>query len=472
MPFLPENRISPSRARLRQVIFLTCLTILFLPALAKGMSLLTPEEIFPLKIDGLQYEVPALVLEGPSLDDKDIRTPEPLTEKAGRERDYVILTAYDRDASVRRMVEKQINLYLTTRRKTFQKWLERSGRFQSLIRDVLEEEGLPPDLVYLPLIESGYRLSARSRARAVGPWQFIAATAKRYGLRINYWLDERRDPVKATRAASRYLRDLYRDFQSWPLALAAYNAGEGRIRYAIRKGKTDDYWKLARSRRYLKRETRYYVSRFIAAGMIAADPEKYGFLDLDYHEPFRFDEVKISSPVSLSFVGRCTGTDTETIRRLNPELKRWCTPPDFKSYTLRVPEGKAGEFLSCYRKASPRERMPRIPYIVKKGDTLYEIAKRYRIPRKELYSMNRGVNPRRLRPGMMIFLPPSESRISSISRTASDPGLVPYTIRKGDTLSGIARRYGVKTRQILALNRTIHPRRLRPGSVIYLPPSE
>ncbi len=472
MSFLPENRISPYRTKPWQTLLFSWLVILFLPSLTMGISLLSTEEIFPLKVDSLQYEVPAPVLEDPYLDDTSGTTTEPPPLEASPKRDYVILTAYDRDASVRRMVEKQINLYLTTRRKTFQKWLERSGRFQSLIRDVLEEEGLPPDLVYLPLIESGYRLSARSRARAVGPWQFIAATAKRYGLRINYWLDERRDPVKATRAASRYLRDLYQDFQSWPLALAAYNAGEGRIRYAIRKGKTDDYWKLARSRRYLKRETRHYVSRFIAAGMIAAAPEKYGFLDLEYHEPFRFDEVEISSPVSLSFVGRCTGTDTKTIRQLNPELKRWCTPPDFKSYTLRVPEGKAGEFLSCYRRATPRERMPRIPYIVKKGDTLYEIAKRYRIPRRELYSMNRGVNPRRLRPGMMIFLPPSESRISSISRAASDPSLVPYTIRKGDTISEIASRYGVKARQVLALNRTLNPRRLRPGSVIYLPSSE
>ncbi len=461
--------------RYRLIIGVLFTLTFFLPlsVRAVGLDLLSPQEIVPFQIDPEVYNFsdllsPELTPPSNSADGAD------LNEPSYEQEDYVILAAYEEDDSVKRMVEKQLNLYLTTKRNTFQTWLERSGRYKDLIQELLKKESLPPDLVFLPLIESGYKLSARSRARAVGPWQFISATAKRYGLRINYWIDERRDPVKSTLAAARYLKDLYEDFKSWPLALAAYNAGEGRIRYAIRKGRTRDYWKLASSRRYLKRETRQYVSKFIAAGIIATNPELYGFSDLQYGEPFRFDEVKINSPVSLKFVAGCTGTTVSRIKELNPELKRWCTPPDMSSYTIRVPYGKGGEFQKCYNSAKPSERMPRIPYIVRKGDTLYDIARKFGVPRREVYSMNRGINPRRLRPGMMIFLPPSDStgRVSKVTNLRADPTLVPYKVRKGDTLYEIAKKRGIKLSKLIAINRNTDPRALRPGSTIYLPFSE
>ena len=331
--------------------------------------------------------------------------PDTLQETQEEKSEYVILASYTENELVRQYVDRQIKIYTTKKRKTFAQWLARAGRYIELIKRILREEGLPEELVYLPLIESGFNTRARSHARAVGPWQFISATAKKYGLKINYWVDERRDPVKSTHAAARYLKNLYEQFGSWPLALAAYNAGEGRVRRALRKCKTDDYWRIIKTR-YLKRETKHYVSKFFAAGIIASDPEKYGFNDIQYHEPIRFEEVTIDKPASLKFIARCAKTSLRYIRELNPELKRWCTPVDEPAYTLRIPEGTREDFLECFYKAPPNRRMPRVPYIIKKGDTIYEIAKRFGIKRKDIFALNKGVNPRRLHPGRILYLPP------------------------------------------------------------------
>ncbi|NOX20451.1 MAG: transglycosylase SLT domain-containing protein [Nitrospirae bacterium] len=324
---------------------------------------------------------------------------------ANNKPEYVILASYSENELVKKYVDRQINIYTTKKRRTFAQWLARAGRYLDLIKSILREEGLPEELVYLPLIESGFNTRARSHARAVGPWQFISATAKKYGLKIDYWVDERRDPVKSTRAAARYLKDLYDQFGSWPLALAAYNAGEGRVRRALRKTKTDDYWRIIKTR-YLKRETKYYVSKFFAAGIIASDPEKYGFSDIQYHEPIKFEEVTIDKPASLKFIAQCANTTLQHIKELNPELKRWCTPVDVPAYKLRIPEGIKEDFLECFNSAPPNKRMPRVPYIIKKGDTIYEIAKRYGIKRKDIFALNKGINPRRLRPGRILYLPP------------------------------------------------------------------
>jgi len=377
--------------------------------------------------------------------------------------EFVLLASYKEDDSARDRVERHIYLYTTQKRRTFATWLQRSGRYLDTIKAILRENGLPEDLVYLPLIESGFSTDARSSAHAVGPWQFIQSTGKSYGLRMDYWRDERRDPIKSTIAAARYLKDLYNQFGSWPLALAAYNAGEGKIRRALRKSRSDNYWRIIRTR-YLKRETKNYVSKFIAAGIIASDPEKYGFTDIDYHEPMRFDEAEINSPVSLSFIAKCTGSTIREIRELNPELKRWCTPPDLRTYKIRIPEGTAGRFMECFNNAPARERMPKIPYIVKKGDTLWDIARTFQVTRRELYALNKGINPKRLRPGSIIYLPPSDDIL-----TAQSTPKTPYIIKKGDTLWEIAKRLRITQKELYVLNKDINPTRLRPGSVIYLP---
>ncbi|HEC98710.1 MAG TPA: LysM peptidoglycan-binding domain-containing protein [Nitrospirae bacterium] len=377
--------------------------------------------------------------------------------------EFVFLASYKDDDSARNRVDRHIYLYTTKKRKTFATWLQRSGRYLDTIKAILKEDKLPADLVYLPLIESGYSTDARSSAHAVGPWQFIESTGKSYGLKTDYWRDERRDPIKSTVAAARYLKDLYNQFGSWSLALAAYNAGEGNIRRALRKSRSDNYWRIIRTR-YLKRETRNYVSKFIAAGIIASEPEKYGFTDIDYHEPLKFEAAEINSPVSLSFIAKCTDSTVKTIRGLNPELKRWCTPPDLKTYRVRVPEGTGERFSECFNSATPEERMPKIPYIIKKGDTLWDLAKSFHFTRKELYALNKGINPRRLRPGSIIFLPPTNGAYITETRPKT-----PYIIKKGDTLWDIAKRLRITRKELYALNKDINPERLRPGSIIYLP---
>ena len=250
---------------------------------------------------------------------------------------------YDIPITINKQVEFFIEYFQTRVSKRFGIWLARSGRYVPMMRAILKEHGLPEDLVYLAMIESGFSCKAYSRAHAVGPWQFIRGTARRYGLKVNYWVDERRDPVKSTYAAAKYLRDLYAEFNSWYLAAAGYNAGEVKIRRALARYGADDFWSISqRKRRYLKQETKQYVPKMIAAALIAKNPSKYGFDDIKYDAPLKFDQVKVYAGTSVSVAAKLIGLKTGAISELNPELRRWCTPPTDGMYTLRVPAGKGG----------------------------------------------------------------------------------------------------------------------------------
>ncbi len=257
---------------------------------------------------------------------------------------FKTISDYSHNELAVKAVKRNISFFSEKIRERFSLWLSRSGKYLELMQGILKENGIPEEIVFLPLIESGFNPYAYSPARAAGYWQFIASTAKRYGLKINWWRDERRDPVKSTEAAANYLKDLYEMFGSWNLAMAAYNAGEGRILKALNKTKTDDYWSLLNTR-YIRSETKDYVPKFIAASLIANSPQNFGFEDLEYHPPLNYDEVKIESPVDLEVIAECTETTEEVIRGLNPELRRWCTPPDVPEYVLRIPEGKKDLFL-------------------------------------------------------------------------------------------------------------------------------
>lgn len=304
-------------------------------------------------------------------------------------------------------VNENIHLFTYRIREKFSLWLSRSGKYLDLMKEILQEKGVPEEIVFLSLIESGFNPYAYSPARAVGHWQFIASTAKRYGLTINWWKDERRDPIKSTTAAASYLKDLYGMFGSWNLAMAAYNAGEGKILKALNRTKTDDYWSLL-STRHIKRETKEYVPKFIAASLIANRPEDFGFVNLEYHPPLDYDEVIITSPVDLGVIAECAETTIEVIKELNPELRRWCTPPDVPEYTLRIPEGKKDIFL---------EKLPQVPaeelftidiYRVKKGDTLKSISKKTGVPVQVILDLNSMEKIIPLTPGAQIYLPPKE----------------------------------------------------------------
>lgn len=302
-------------------------------------------------------------------------------------------------------VKKNISLFSEKIREKFSLWLSRSGRYLDLMKEILKEKDVPEEIVFLPLIESGFNPYAYSPARAAGYWQFIASTAKRYGLKINWWRDERRDPVKSTEAAADYLNDLYEMFGSWNLAMAAYNAGEGKILKALNKTNTDDYWELLNTK-HIKNETKNYVPKFIAASLIANSPQNFGFEDLEYHPPLNYDRVTISSPVDLEVIADCAETTVKTIKELNPELRRWCTPPDVSEYSLRIPAGKKDFFLKNLSQIPEEKRFTVDIYKAKKGDTFKRISKKTGIPVQVILDLNSLEKIIPLKEGTKIYLPP------------------------------------------------------------------
>ena len=273
------------------------------------------------------------------------------------------------------------------------------------MQEILRDKDIPENIVFLSLIESGFSPHAYSVAHAAGPWQFIASTAKRYGLEINWWKDERRDPVKSTGAAASYLRDLHKMFGSWNLAMAAYNAGEGRIQRAMKSSNADNYWALLGTS-YIRPETKDYVPKFIAASLIASNPRDFGFDEIEYHDPLSFDEVELKFPVDLSVAAECAGTTLEEIKRLNPELRRWCTPPDVSSYRLKIPEGTKEQFLEALEAVPENERFTIDRYTVKKGETFNGIAKKTGIPVSVILALNSMEKIMPLKTGSVIYLPP------------------------------------------------------------------
>lgn len=305
---------------------------------------------------------------------------------------------------VNRDVEWFIRYFQTTNRKHFTRWLERSARYIPIMKQIFDANGLPTDLVYLAMIESGFNNAAYSHRHAVGPWQFIRGTAKRYNLNIDWWIDERRDPLKATVAAAQYLKDLYDMFNSWFLAAAGYNAGENKIKRAIRRHQTQDFWEL-KNGRYLKPETKQYIPKLIAATLIAKDPVKYGFYDLQYFDPLAFDTVTVDAPIDLRDIARITDSPYEEIKRLNPELRRWCTPPHITEYQLKIPPGKKEVFLTHYETIKPKDKMLFHSHQVRSGETLSHIARRYGTPVQPIMEMNNISSPKRLRPGQHLIIP-------------------------------------------------------------------
>jgi membrane-bound lytic murein transglycosylase D len=316
-----------------------------------------------------------------------------------------IVSDYSSNEVAVRAVEKNITLFSERIKERFSLWLSRSGKYMELMKEILRGENIPEEIVFIPLIESGFNPYACSPARAVGYWQFIASTAKKYGLKINWWMDERRDPVKSTMAAANYFKDLYEMFGSWNLAMAAYNAGEGKILKAISKTNTGDYWSLLDTK-YIRSETKDYVPKFIAASMIANSPEDFGFQELEYHSPLDYDEVVIELPLDLRVVADCAETTLAVIKELNPELRRWCTPPDVSEYTLRIPEGKKDVFFRNLSLVPQEERFSIDTYTVKKGDTFKKISRRTGVPVQVVLDLNSMEKIIPLRDGMEIYLPP------------------------------------------------------------------
>ncbi len=317
----------------------------------------------------------------------------------------IILIDYNHNEVAEKSVTKYILFFTEKMREKFSLWLSRSGKYTELMGDILKENSIPEVMVFIPLIESGFNPHAYSRARAVGYWQFIASTAKKYGLVINWWMDERKDPVKSTMAAANYFKDLYDMFGSWNLAMAAYNAGEGKILRALNKTNADDYWSLLGTR-YIKRETKDYVPKFIAASLIAMSPEEFGFEELEYHPPLDYDEVTVFSSIDLEVAAECAETTPEIIKELNPELRRWCTPPDLPEYKLRIPVGKKDIFLENLSQIPEENRFPVDTYTVKKRDSFKRISKKTGVPVQVILDLNSLEKIIPLKAGEKIYLPP------------------------------------------------------------------
>ncbi len=361
-------------------------------------------------------------------------------------------------------VKEKIVFFQTEAHKPFARWLGRSTRYLPMIRRIFAEEGLPQDLAYLPLIESGFNPNAYSWAHAVGIWQFIKGTARLYGLDVNWWVDERRDPEKSTRAAAKYLKKLYSIFGDWHLALAAYNCGEGRILRAIKKQKTQNYWELD-----LPTQTENYVPLFIAALIIAKDPQKYGFDDVIYEAPLDYDVVWVDEVVDLRLAARCAETSPEEIKLLNPELVRGCTPPKAKRYPLKVPKGKGAAFVENYRKVPDSEKTAWYRHRVKRGESLWTIARRYGTSVQALIDANSIKNPRALRPGAYLLVPIDRTKAQRIAAKEARRKSGKYVVKKGDTIIGIAKKLGVSAKKLMEANGLTAKSVIRPGQVLRVP---
>lgn len=403
--------------------------------------------------------------------DEILQPPEEVVEKPEE-------VTYDFPIVINKQVEFYLNLFQNEQRRYFERWLARSTIYLPYIKEQLRENGLPIDLAYLALIESGYNPSAYSKSHAVGLWQFIRSTGREYGLRVNSHIDERRNPEKSTLSAIRYLDDLYNQFDSWYLAVAAYNAGQGKISRAIKRYKTRDFWKLA-SQRYLKLETKRYVPKLIAAIILAKNPEKYGFTDIDYKNPKPYDVIEVPPMTDLQAVATASGENLETIRQLNNELLKWYTPPGKAKYSLRIPHGSHDLVAQNLTRLHPVVTTDYKTHVVKKGDTLTAICRKYNLNKTTLLKAN-NLQSARLRAGQRLRIPyqttkyvllkEGETPQSRFASAGKGGQLYLYVVKKGDTLSRIARLYNVTPEIIMQWNNleSIHKIKVNQSLALYL----
>ncbi|MGM0462398.1 MAG: LysM peptidoglycan-binding domain-containing protein [Fibrobacterota bacterium] len=382
-----------------------------------------------------------------------------------------IAAHYNIPIAYNKRVSKALIAMLSTRRQPYMnRLLSRGEQFRPFMNEIFAEYGLPTDLTYLPLLESAFNLKAYSVAHASGLWQFIPSTGKIFGLRQNYWIDERRDPIKATHAAAQYLSRLHDMFDDWYLALAAYNCGEGRVGRELKRSDGPTYWDLDR----LPRETRNYVPLFIAYQIIAKNPACFGF-DYDPVDTlYTFDTVTVSDCLDKRKIAEGINVSFEKLQELNPHIKRWATPPDMENVTLYLPAGKRSEFDEYYAELTPEDKVDWYRYRVQRGDNLSNIARAFNTSVEAIQSLNsmRGTS---IIAGRHIFIPvPSGMDAEEILETERDISSqesteeVRYRVQRGDNASVIAKNFGVSLGDMRRWNSGKNLSRLNVGDILIL----
>lgn len=349
-------------------------------------------------------------------------------------------------------VEGILTYFQGSGRKFVTSVLERMGLYEDMILETLRKENLPQDLIYVAAAESAFNPFALSRKGAKGMWQFMPFRGKEYGLRRDRWVDEREDPVKSTLAAARHLKDLYLMFGDWYLAMAAYNCGPGNVRKAIERTGYADFWKL-HELKALPNETMNYIPIILATALVSKDPQAYGF-DVERRAPLATDRVVVTVPTDLRLVAQLVNRSPDEIVRLNPGLLRWSTPPNVPEFVLNLPAGTKELFEEAIAAVPPEQRLWWRAHHLAEGETLAEIARKFRVSEAALLKANGLGGEAALEAGTRLLIPLGPGRSGALIRTGGGGPRVAYRyrIRSGDTLSTIAERFGVTAQEIRRWN--------------------
>lgn len=404
----------------------------------------------------------------------------------------LVNTKFDIPVTWNKQTAMWVKFFTGKGRRHFVNYTQRAGRYAPVLSKIMADNGLPRDLIYLAMAESGFQNHARSWAKAVGPWQFMPATGRKFGLNIDWYVDERRDPLKATIAAANYLKTLHGLFGSWELAAAGYNAGEGKIARAIRMYRTHDFWNLSKGR-YLRPETKNYVPKIMALAIIGKNLDAFGFKDeIKFEQPLDYEEIMVKGNADLYEVAEVLELDFEEVKRYNPEVVRWQIPPYMESYALRVPVG-AKDAWDEYKDKDSVIADSYKTYVTNGQSSLDHISRKFKVPVDVLEELNPEIPSTRLSPKTIVYLPfredhslradmyadiyeksskknrrsrRNERMIASYEKKGKlikNPSVY-YTVKKGDTLWRVAQRTGVPMSTIIRTNRHIIKRRsILPG---------
>ncbi len=361
-----------------------------------------------------------------------------------------------------------IDFFTTRGRRFFSRWLERSSKYIPVLQPILAQYNLPSDMVYLAMIESGFSPQAYSWAHAAGVWQFIAPTGKRYGLNIDFWIDERRDYVRSTHAAAKYLSTLYNMFKDWKLAWAAYNCGEGKIKRAVEKFGTNNFWELIQES-YLPKETKNYVPKLMAAAIIAKNPEHYGFATpLDTYELNEFDTITLEYATDIALIAKATETDEAAIKELNPSLLTFATPP-IPNFSIKIPAGKKEIFERNFATIPKSKHIVFKQHRMRRGETLGHLARQYKTTVNGLMQANRISNPKRVRDGTILIIPVRGIEVVSENKNSNGVAIeeilphseeketlkttwISHRVQANETVWSIAQKYSVNMNDLLDWN--------------------